>query len=463
MSLLRSFSWTGIHERSSPRKMLGCRVHIVGNMNRKRAWDHDRCYVKILAARVATDDRRRRDGQDMSRPWDVATADLTTFFGHVVHAKEQRSPRQTKVVCMRSRLVRSTTSMMFRPINGKFPMISVPWSPERELPNLYDLHVIELQSWNRDKGPKQMGHPIGIYEEELNMRSRDSYESVLYSIKRSLNYCDWEDASIYSSIPVSPSIKDKTKSCERFKIVEKLAGVIWKLCSQQPNVWDFLVWCCFFCPIPSSSVRSCFRTSQSCQRLTGDRRFYMPWGWKLSHHMSEICLRLLMALRLRTCRRFRVGKMSHHSQNFSEVDKRADHGQSLFLEASNTCRICGVFSPFAWNIKLGLETWQFPWMKARYRHSEVWKGWVQGKGLPEFWTAVLPPYWKDEGTKTRQSVDLVAVSISFWSTSLFHHLFVNSQWSNISNAAIASGAYHWRHRVSFSRGRASDKQRNNFT
>eukprot|EP00435_Cladocopium_sp_Y103_P024346 s2392_g5.t12 len=195
-----------------PKKMLGCRVHVVGNMNRKRAWDHDRCWVKILAARVATDDTRRRgQDQDMSRPWNADTAELTTFFGHVVLSQEQRSPRQNKVVCMRSRLVRSTTSMMFRPINGKFPMIAVPWNPQKEVPNLYDLHVIELQSWKSDKGPKKIGHPVGIYEEELNMRSRDSDESVLYSIKRSLNYCDWEDHSIYSSIPVDSGLQDISK------------------------------------------------------------------------------------------------------------------------------------------------------------------------------------------------------------------------------------------------------------
>ncbi|CAL1129451.1 unnamed protein product [Cladocopium goreaui] len=194
-----------------PKKMLGCRVHVVGNMNRKRAWDHDRCWVKILAARVATDGTRRGQDQDMSRPWNAATAQLTTFFGHVVLSQEQRSPRQDKVVCMRSRLVRSTTSMMFRPINGKFPMIAVPWNPQKEAPNLYDLHVIELQSWKSDKGPKKIGHPVGIYEEELNMRSRDSDESVLYSIKRSLNYCDWEDHSIYSSIPVDSGLQDIAK------------------------------------------------------------------------------------------------------------------------------------------------------------------------------------------------------------------------------------------------------------
>ena len=188
--------------------MLGCRVHIVGNMNRKRAWDHDRCWVRILAARVATEENRRSRGeQDMARPWDLATAELTTFFGHVVLSKEQRSPRQTKLVCARSRLVRSTESLMFRPINGKFPMITVPWNPQRELPSLYDLHVIELQSWNSGKSEKRSS-PVGMYEELLNMQLRDSDESVLYSIRRSLNYCDWEDHSIYSSIPVTIGLQD---------------------------------------------------------------------------------------------------------------------------------------------------------------------------------------------------------------------------------------------------------------
>jgi len=191
------------------RKMLGCRVHIVGNMNRKRAWDHDRCWVKIMAARVATEDRRRSQDQEMSRPWDVTTAQLTTFFGHVLLSKEQRSPRQTKVVCMRSRLIRSASSMMFRPINSKFPLIAVPWSPHREPPSLRDLHVVELQSWSSGKGSQNQGHPIGMYEEELNMEAREGDGSVLYSVKRSLNYCDWEDGSIYSSIPVSSGAKDQ--------------------------------------------------------------------------------------------------------------------------------------------------------------------------------------------------------------------------------------------------------------
>lgn len=197
-----------------PRKMLGCRVHIIGNMNRKRAWDHDRCWVRILAARVATKENRRRVArveQDMARPWDLATAELTTFFGHVVLSQEQGSPRQTKVVCSRSRLVRNTEKLMFRPANGKFPMITVNWNPQRELPSLSDLHVIQLQSWNSGKSLKHSS-PIGMYDESLNMQSRDSDESVLYSIKRSLNYCDWEHDSIYSSIPVTTVLEDINES-----------------------------------------------------------------------------------------------------------------------------------------------------------------------------------------------------------------------------------------------------------
>lgn len=194
--------------------MLGCRVHIIGNMNRKRAWDHDRCWVRILAARVATKENRRRVArveQDMARPWDLATAELTTFFGHVVLSQEQGSPRQTKVVCSRSRLVRNTEKLMFRPANGKFPMITVNWNPQRELPSLSDLHVIQLQSWNSGKSLKHSS-PIGMYDESLNMQSRDSDESVLYSIKRSLNYCDWEHDSIYSSIPVTTVLEDINES-----------------------------------------------------------------------------------------------------------------------------------------------------------------------------------------------------------------------------------------------------------
>ncbi|CAK9054112.1 DIS3-like exonuclease 2 (Protein SUPPRESSOR OF VARICOSE) [Durusdinium trenchii] len=193
-----------------PTKMLGCRVHIIGSMNRKRAWDHDRCWVRILAARVATEDppKRRQQNQDMNRPWEAATAQVTTLFGHVVLSKEQFSPRQTRVVCARSRIVRSTKSLLFRPINGKFPMIHVPWNPQRELPDLDDLHVIGLRSW-----AEASTAPTGMYEEVLNMKARDTDESVLYSIKRSLNYSDWEDHSAISSIPVNP-FKEISETCK---------------------------------------------------------------------------------------------------------------------------------------------------------------------------------------------------------------------------------------------------------
>eukprot|EP00913_Durusdinium_trenchii_P001564 g1448.t1 len=65
--------------------------------------------------------------------------------------------------------------------------------------HLDDLHVIGLRSW-----AEASTAPTGMYEEVLNMKARDTDESVLYSIKRSLNYSDWEDHSAISSIPVNP-------------------------------------------------------------------------------------------------------------------------------------------------------------------------------------------------------------------------------------------------------------------
>lgn len=109
----------------------------------------------------------------MNRPWEAATAQVTTLFGHVVLSKEQFSPRQTRVVCARSRIVRSTKSLLFRPINGKFPMIHVPWNPQRELPDLDDLHVIGLRSW-----AEASTAPTGMYEEVLNMKARDTDEPL---------------------------------------------------------------------------------------------------------------------------------------------------------------------------------------------------------------------------------------------------------------------------------------------
>ena len=50
-------------------------------------------------------------------------------------------------------------------------MIKVPWNPEQELPELDDLHVIELRSWTDNM-------PSGHYEEVLNMKARDSDESL---------------------------------------------------------------------------------------------------------------------------------------------------------------------------------------------------------------------------------------------------------------------------------------------
>ncbi|CAJ1437681.1 unnamed protein product, partial [Effrenium voratum] len=199
-----------------PPQLLGCRVHIIGALNRNRAWDHDRCWVRILAARVAVEGvgvGRKQVKQDLGRAWDASTAQAAMLFGTVVCAREQQSPRQSKVVCARSRLVRSLNCMLFRPINGKFPMIRVPWNPQLEPPALHDLHVVELKSW-RD------GLPVGMHEEVLHMSNRDSDESVVYAIKRSLNLTDWEEHSKYCSIPIEEetiaiSAKGADVQCDR--------------------------------------------------------------------------------------------------------------------------------------------------------------------------------------------------------------------------------------------------------
>ena len=97
-----------------PPQLLGCRVHIIGALNRNRAWDHDRCWVRILAARVAVEGvgvGRKQVKQDLGRAWDASTAQAAMLFGTVVCTREQQSPRQSKVVCARSRLVRSLNCM----------------------------------------------------------------------------------------------------------------------------------------------------------------------------------------------------------------------------------------------------------------------------------------------------------------------------------------------------------------
>eukprot|EP00930_Biecheleria_cincta_P043143 TRINITY_DN29665_c0_g1_i1.p1 TRINITY_DN29665_c0_g1~~TRINITY_DN29665_c0_g1_i1.p1 ORF type:complete len:2234 (+),score=365.95 TRINITY_DN29665_c0_g1_i1:40-6741(+) len=188
-----------------PAAMLGCRVHVVGALNRNRAWDCDRCWVRILAARVEVDadapgtrptrERRSHMQRDFKRPWDGQSAEATLLFGTVVLAQQQHCPRQRLVVCVRSKIVRSLKSMTFRAINGKFPLIKVPWCPSKAIPSLHALHVVEVEFWKKD-------FPIGRFVETLNTEQRDTDDEVFYAMRRSLNYCDWEEHSIHSSVPV---------------------------------------------------------------------------------------------------------------------------------------------------------------------------------------------------------------------------------------------------------------------
>ncbi|CAE8641354.1 unnamed protein product [Polarella glacialis] len=192
---------------AGPKAMLGCRVHIHGCLNRNRAWDFDKCWVRILQARV-----EQLPGQT-SAAWSASAAEATVLLGTVVRAEEQAFPRQRLVVCLRSKFVRSLKSMVFRPINGKFPLVKVPWMPQQPLPSLFDLHVVEITNWT------SIDFPVGRHVEVLNMQRRGTDLTVLYAVQRSLNYCDWEDPAENHcpggmSVPVPVALAEEFPSPE---------------------------------------------------------------------------------------------------------------------------------------------------------------------------------------------------------------------------------------------------------
>lgn len=178
---------------TGPKAMLGCRVHIQGGLNRNRAWDFDKCWVRILNVRVTP-------GQTSSAAasWDASLAEATVLMGQVVRAEQQGYPRQALVVCLRSKFVRSLRCMVFRPVNGKFPLIRVPWTAQQELPSGFDLHVVEVRHW------KNVDFPAGRYVEVLNMQRRNTDVSVLFAVQRSLNFCDWELPEVRRPAPGPP-------------------------------------------------------------------------------------------------------------------------------------------------------------------------------------------------------------------------------------------------------------------
>ncbi|CAE7686922.1 2E4.130, partial [Symbiodinium sp. CCMP2456] len=125
-----------------------CKVHILVGKNRGQAWDFDRCHVRILYARVFS-----QDGSVRRRPLDSTGAlDLgrTELFGRILLSKEFGVTRQKLYVCSKSKVVRSKKVLSFHPINGKLPGISVPWDEALSLPSNHDLHVVEVTDWSRD-------------------------------------------------------------------------------------------------------------------------------------------------------------------------------------------------------------------------------------------------------------------------------------------------------------------------
>eukprot|EP00929_Paragymnodinium_shiwhaense_P056275 TRINITY_DN2816_c0_g2_i1.p1 TRINITY_DN2816_c0_g2~~TRINITY_DN2816_c0_g2_i1.p1 ORF type:complete len:2156 (+),score=325.69 TRINITY_DN2816_c0_g2_i1:62-6529(+) len=168
---------------SGPQSLLNCRVQIVGRINRNRAWHCDRVWARILRAQVGSGDA----GQERTTSrWTTDMPARSSLFAKIVLAEEQLVPRQLDVVCLRSRIVRSPKSVTFRAINGKFPLLQVPWNlAMRPLPSLFDLHVVHIIHWRVGSLPQ------GRYMERLNLKTTSPEESLLYAVNKSLNYCDW--------------------------------------------------------------------------------------------------------------------------------------------------------------------------------------------------------------------------------------------------------------------------------
>lgn len=173
-----------------PAELHGCKVKIWCGKNRGPTWNFDRCYVRILDASIWG----RNHQQSGRQPLDVKRMEL---FGRIVHALEFGVPRQKLFVCVRQKVVNNPNCVAFRPINGTFPAIHVPWNTAAGLPSGHDLHVVEVHDWSGDRPPR------GQYLEGLKMGSRQSDMSILEPVQISLNFCDWTRGDPRSELAVT--------------------------------------------------------------------------------------------------------------------------------------------------------------------------------------------------------------------------------------------------------------------
>jgi len=189
-----------------PASMIGVRVLVIGRINRNRAWHFDKVWVRVLRARVAC---CHQQSDSPHQRWSIDTAGKSTVFGRILHAEEFHSPRQKEVVCIRSRLVRSRTKMIFRPINGKFPLITVPWETTEKPPSLHALHVIEISEWNCQD------MIYGRHIQTLTNKYCSTDATLLYAVQTSLNFVDWcpghdsLDQLLASKLPQIPAATNK--------------------------------------------------------------------------------------------------------------------------------------------------------------------------------------------------------------------------------------------------------------
>eukprot|EP00931_Biecheleriopsis_adriatica_P056233 TRINITY_DN33314_c0_g1_i1.p1 TRINITY_DN33314_c0_g1~~TRINITY_DN33314_c0_g1_i1.p1 ORF type:complete len:2803 (+),score=449.95 TRINITY_DN33314_c0_g1_i1:36-8444(+) len=168
-----------------PKPLIGCKVRVIGQADRRKAWDFDRCWVRILLGKLFLPDGNRGSASSLL---DSMTMQRTELYGRVVKAEAFGATRQKLFVCSRSKKVKSRKYVLFKPINGKLPAIQVPWDSD-ELPDISDLHVVEVIDWTGTL-------PHGRYTENLRMHSRDSDASIMEAVKISMNFCDWDDEEV---------------------------------------------------------------------------------------------------------------------------------------------------------------------------------------------------------------------------------------------------------------------------
>eukprot|EP00930_Biecheleria_cincta_P034384 TRINITY_DN23773_c0_g1_i1.p1 TRINITY_DN23773_c0_g1~~TRINITY_DN23773_c0_g1_i1.p1 ORF type:complete len:3127 (+),score=463.32 TRINITY_DN23773_c0_g1_i1:92-9382(+) len=183
-----------------PKPLLGCKVRVVGQSNRNRAWDFDRCWVRILLGKLYHPEGPRRTS---SPALDEEALERTEIYGQIVRADEFGIPRQRFFVCSKAKIMRRRKEICFKPINGKLPQIRVPRDQQLLLEiDSSDLHVVEVLDWSR-------GQPQGRYVENLKMHTRTSPASIMKAVQLSLNYNDWPSRvtgmeSAASPTPLSP-------------------------------------------------------------------------------------------------------------------------------------------------------------------------------------------------------------------------------------------------------------------